>query len=396
MKKRRKIFSLLDVSIIVVVTSVVMFLLGATLIYKHLGGVNFSLLDEDVNLQEFIGAYNNLLDNYYDSLDKGKLIDGAIEGMYTIVGDPYTTYLDQYSSDSLNDSLNGRYDGIGITLSKDESGNMTIYSVFDDSPSSRAGLKAGDIIVSINGEDIAGKDASYVANLIQNSSSVSINYLRGTSENTVVVEVESLMVPAVSSMVISSSGVRIGYIRLFVFNDTADIQITNHLSKLESQGIDALILDLRDNSGGYLQIAENIAESFLEKGKVIYSLESKSGNEIAKDDTNEKRTYPIAVVINNNSASAAEILAAALKYSYGATLVGNTSYGKGKVQEKSSLTNGTTIKYTTALWLTPNGDCIDEVGLVPDIEVDMVFDGYDQENITTDIQVMTALKSLVD
>lgn len=396
MKKRRKIFSLLDVSIIVVVTSVVMFLLGATLIYKHLGGVNFSLLDEDVNLQEFIGAYNNLLDNYYDSLDKGKLIDGAIEGMYTIVGDPYTTYLDQYSSDSLNDSLNGRYDGIGITLSKDESGNMTIYSVFDDSPSSRAGLMAGDIIVSINGEDIAGKDASYVANLIQNSSSVSINYLRGTSENTVVVEVESLMVPAVSSMVISSSGVRIGYIRLFVFNDTADIQITNHLSKLESQGIDALILDLRDNSGGYLQIAENIAESFLEKGKVIYSLESKSGNVIAKDDTNEKRTYPIAVVINNNSASAAEILAAALKYSYGATLVGNTSYGKGKVQEKSSLTNGTTIKYTTALWLTPNGDCIDEVGLVPDIEVDMVFDGYDQENITTDIQVMTALKSLVD
>ena len=397
MKRGTKIFSLLDVSIIILITSVIMYFLGSVLIYRHLGGVNYSIVDTDGELQEFISAYDELNNKYYDNLDKSALIEGAIKGMYGVVDDPYTTYLDTNNSNVLNDSLNGEYQGIGIRILTSEE-NTKIIEVFKDSPAEKAGIKVDDIIVRINGMDAIGKTGDDIVEMIKSSDgkNTEITVLRDNEEYTYKVDIANLFVPAIETKLLTRNDKNVGYIRLSVFNDTADVQFEEALTTLENSKISALIIDLRSNSGGYLHVASNIAEMFLEKGKIIYSLEDKESKTDYKDKTSEKRTYPIGIIINNGSASASEILAAALKYSYGASLHGTTSFGKGKVQEKTDLTNGTSIKYTTAKWLTPAGDCIDEIGLEPDEEIPFNSDNYNETNIYSDNQVVYTLQHLVD
>jgi len=396
MKKGKKVFSFLEVSIIVIVSSIIMCFLGATLIYKHLGGVNFGLLDEDEGLKRFIGAYDNLLDNYYDELDKSELIEGAISGMYEVTGDPYTTYLDQSSSNSLDTELSGKYFGIGVTMFSGENSEIIVGDVYEDSPAEKVGILPGDVIIKVDGNNVFSTDTTSITEKIKNNKSVTLTVNRNGTEKDFTVSSGTVFIPVVKSYVLKDNSKKIGYIKLSIFSETADIQFNNHLNKIEREGIDSLIIDLRDNSGGYLQIAQNISEAFLEKGKLIYSLKSKTSKKSTYDETSESRNYKIAVILNGKSASASEILAGALKYSYGATLVGGTSYGKGKVQEKASLSSGTTIKYTTAEWLLPNGLCIDGIGLEPDIMEDLIFENYDKNNLYTDSQVMRALKSLVE
>ena len=159
------------------------------------------------------------------------------------------------------------------------------------------------------------------------------------------------------------------YLKISKFNETAYEQFYEKLNKIEVDGINSLIIDLRDNTGGYLSVATKISEMFLQKGKVIYSLNEQSSTKTTYDETDDERNYKVYILVNGNSASASEILAAALKDSYGAKLVGTTTYGKGKVQKTSKLSDGTMYKYTSAKWLTPSGECIDGVGLKPDIEI---------------------------
>ena len=154
------------------------------------------------------------------------------------------------------------------------------------------------------------------------------------------------------------------------------------IDSLKEQGCDRLIIDLRDDTGGYLDEAHNVASIFLEKGKVIYSLEDKKGKTNYYDETNEKLDIPVVILINENSASASEILAAALKDNYGAILIGTKSYGKGKVQQTYTLQNGTMAKYTSAKWYRPNGTCIDGVGLIPDYIVKMETTYDENGNVT--------------
>lgn len=393
--KKNRIFTLLDVAIIVVATSCIMCFLGGILIYRHLGGINYTLLNGDENLQEFISAYNDLTENYYNDLDKNELIEGAINGMYSKVSDPYTNYLDDANTTSLNDTLNGKYQGIGIRIDTSDN-SITIDEVFDNSPASKAGLQKGDIITHVNGIDINGKTSSEVISMIKKeNNTVSLTINRIGEIKTYTLTTSDILTPVISSETLVKDNHKVGYIYLSIFNDTADTQFENALSKLENAGIESLIIDLRDNSGGYLEVAKNIAEMFLEKDKIIYSLENKTSKKDYKDKTNEKRNYNISVIINKGSASASEILASALKYSYGASLVGETSFGKGKVQEKSSLSSGNTVKYTSALWLTPKGDCIDGKGLVPDYPVAFDNDTYKKGDIYSDSQILYAFNNLV-
>ena len=394
--KNKKVFSFLDVSIITIMTSLVMCFLGALLIYKHFGGINYNLLGNDKALKEFISAYDKLNEHYYDELDKSVLIDGAINGMYGVVNDPYTSFLDKDDSNLLNDTLNGKYEGIGISITKESDELIKIVEVFKDSPAEKSGLKTEDIIIKIDNIDVTNKSTEEIASLIKNGKETAITVQRGIKEITVKVKTDILYVPAVAHTILEKNNKKIGYIVLSVFNDTADVQIKKTLEELEGQGIEALILDLRSNTGGYLQIAQNIAEMFIEPGKTIYSLESKQGITHYKDKTNEKRNYEIVVLTNERSASASEILAAALKQAYGATLVGIKTYGKGKVQEKTTLSDGSSIKYTSAKWLTPNGTCIDEIGLKPDIEVEFNEESYDKTDLLSDNQLFTALDVILN
>ena len=392
--KKNRIFTLLDVAVIVIVTSAVMCFLGGILIYRHLGGINYSLLGDDTNLQEFISAYNDLTENYYDDLNKKDLIQGAINGMYSKVSDPYTNYLDENNTTSLNDSLNGKYYGIGIRIKETEEG-IQIHELFDDSPAYSAGLLAGDFIVALNGEDTANLTSQELVDKIKkDNNTMTITVKRNGENKTFQIKTAEVLTPSVTYKVLEKNNHIVGYLYLSVFNDTADVQFEKALSKLENFGIESLIIDVRDNSGGYLEVAKNIAEMFIEKDKIIYSLENKTSKTDYRDKTNEKRSYKMNVIIDGNSASAAEILAAALKYSYGASLVGETSFGKGKVQERASLSSGTTVKYTSALWLTPAGDCIDGKGLVPDYPVAFDQATYVQGDIYSDSQILYALNNL--
>ena len=392
--KKNRIFTLLDVAIIVVVTSGVMCFLGGILIYRHLGGINYSLLGEDGNLQEFISAYNDLTNNYYEDLDKKELIKGAINGMYSQVSDPYTDYLDDANTTYLNKTLNGKYQGIGIRIEAVDAG-IRIDEVFEDTPAYSAGLLSGDIITHFNGENIVGLNTQEVVDKIKDETNTfTLTIMRNNESKNFQLRSSDVLTPVVTPKVLENNGHKVGYLYLSVFNDTADIQFEKALSKLENSGIESLIIDLRNNSGGYLEVAKNIAEMFIENGRIIYSLENKTSKTDYRDKTNEKRDYKVGIILNKSSASAAEILAAALKYSYGASLFGETRYGKGKVQERASLSTGNTVKYTSALWLTPNGDCIDGKGLTPDYPVAFDESTYEQNNVYTDSQILYTLKNL--
>ena len=181
-----------------------------------------------------------------------------------------------------------------------------------------------------------------------------------------------------------------------MFNDTTDIQFEDTLREVEKEPIEALIIDLRENTGGYLEVSKNIAEMFLKKGSIVYSLQSNNQTIDFKDITNESRNYKIIVLVNSKTASAAEVLASALKYSYDAKIVGNKTFGKGKVQQKTNLIDGTSIKYTTAKWLMPNGKCLDGIGLIPDYEVDLDEKTFIEDDSYTDTQILYILNNLVD
>ena len=318
-------------------------------------------LKEDKALQEFLKVYRGLEENYYADIDKDKMIDAAISGMLDYLGEDYSTYLDQQQSKDLANSLSGKYEGIGISIS---SGNK-IVKVHEDTPAMRAGLKENDVILMINNVPTQDLQSAEVANLINKTGDNEIKIAREGNEMLFHVKGETINTP-LTSQLIEEEGKKVGYIFLNAFTNTVGEEFKKSLYELESQGIEGLIIDVRYNYGGYLKGATDIANLLLEKGKIIYSLEGKDNTEIYRDQTDEKRTYPIVVLVNESSASASEVLAASLKDSYGATLVGQITYGKGRVQQAKTLEDGSMVKYTTARWLRPTGECIDEYGLTPD------------------------------
>ena len=293
--------------------------------------------------------------------------------------------MSEQQKDLLENQLNGKYTGIGVLVQ-----DKTIKQVFDNSPAEKSGVKVGDIIVEVDGQDVSDLTSAETVNLIRkNEDKSTIAFLRGDKRYEVTLEFSSLDLPYVNFEVLDG---KIGYILISSFSSSLEEQVRSAIKNLESQNIKSLIIDVRDNSGGYLLSASDVASIFIEKGKTIYSLSDNKGSMVYKDKTSEKKDYPIVVLINENSASAAEILAAALKESYGATLVGKKTYGKGKVQQTKKLEDGSMIKYTSAKWYTPSGECIDEKGIDPDysIELDIEYNENKEIKKITDTQLNKA------
>ena len=381
MKKNKKEFGLLNIIIVIIITSIVTSLTTGLIIYNN---KNANDINNDNSLIEFVEAYKSILNNYYTDVDKNKLIDEAIKGMLNYLGDDYTTYLNSSDTSELSEKLAGKYQGIGVELIE---GNK-INKIFEDSPAEECGLQVGDIIVKVNDKDVKTYTANEIANEIKsikdNKFRLTVN--RGEEEISFELSLKELNIPAIEAKVIENNEKRIGYIYISTFSNTVYEQFNNKLKELEESHIDSLIIDVRNNTGGYLKAATDIASLFLEKGKVIYSLDSKSKKETYKDETAESRNYQISVLINESSASASEILAAALKESYNAILIGKKSYGKGKVQQTASLKDGSMYKYTSAKWLTPNGVCIDKKGINPDYEIDLQINEETNEVVDTQLQ----------
>ncbi len=323
--------------------------------------------------QPFWQAWNLVHDQYVDQpVDDITLMRGAIRGMLDSLGDPHTSYLDPANAKALEAQLNGEaYEGIGawVDISKDY---LTIISPMPGSPAEKAGLKPGDQIIAVDGEDMTGIDGEQVRQRVigPKGTSVHLTIKRQTEEAPFDVDVmrESIVVPTVESRVLENN---IAYVHLFTFGDQTDNDLRNALKDLMSQKPDGFILDLRNNGGGYLNTAISVASEFIDDGVVMYeqygdgqrTTYESTGGGLATD-------IPMVVLINEGSASASEIVAGAIQDRGRGQLVGVTSFGKGSVQTVVSLTSDQgEARVTIARWLTPSGNTINEIGLTPDVEV---------------------------
>lgn len=390
-EKRVLTFSLVEMIVIIIIVSIVVSVFTGFLVFKnHKYFSNITNITnnktESEELNEFIDLYNELKDKYVEDVDGKKLIEAATKGMFDYL-DVYTNYIDQESTVDMQDRLNGEYKGIGVEITNNDSGFVEIVTVFPNTPAEEVGLKSGDYIISINGESMIGKTSADVANTIKgnpNIDFITLVYRRNDKDETVKIDVSKVIIPSVESKMLEGN---IGYIKLTTFSNTTYNQVKTALEDLESKNMKSLIIDVRDNSGGYLNSAKDISELFVKKGKIIYQLKYRDGSiEKIASASNNDRNYKIVVVVNEFSASASEILSLALKESYGATIVGKKTFGKGTVQDTDILSNGSMIKFTSAYWLSPNGESINNVGVEPDIEVNL------SEN--SDTQLEKAIETL--
>lgn len=358
-------------------------------------GKNYLAVTKD--LKKVVDTYYAIVDNYYGELDKDKLIDGAVEGMISSVGDTFTSYSDTDSTSSFDETINGSYEGIGCTVATLEDGTISVIDMFENSPSYKAGLKVGDIILKVDGESYEGKNSNDISNYIKNSgkSKIVLTVKRDNEEKDISINLSKVEIPHVSGKVIEQDNKKIGYIKISLFASNSYKQFKNKLDELEKSNIDDLIIDVRDNSGGYLSSVTDICNLFLDKGKVIYQLEDSKGKVKKKDTTKEKRKYDIVVLINGGSASASEILASAIKESYGGDIVGTNSYGKGTVQQTKKLLDGSMIKYTTQKWLTPDGNSINEVGVTPTKVVELNEEYFNNPTTENDNQLQEAINIII-
>ncbi len=365
----RKIgFNLKEIIVVIIVTALVTSLTTGVIVYnqnKLTKNLTYQDLNEDNALKEFLAVYANLIDQYYENVDKTAMLESAIGAMFNYLGEDYSTYMSKEESDALAEKLEGEYKGIGIEISKQDN---TIVNFIEGGAAQEAGLQVGDKITHVNGKEIT--NTSEITELIKNTKAgekIKITILRGEERLEFSIENKRIFYPNVKSEMKEE---HIGYLQIATFSNTLKEQVNLALDKLEPNDLHTLIIDLRNNTGGYLSAAKEVASLFLEKGKVIYSLEEKEDTKTFKDESDEKRDYKIILLMNEGSASASEVLIAALQESYGAITVGTTTYGKGKVQQTHTLEDGSMVKYTSAKWLTPKGTCIDEIGITPDYVIE--------------------------
>ncbi len=364
----KKGYGLIEIVIIIVATSIISALATGVLITKNYStdeGYSYAQLANDENVQDFLNVYSKIVSQYYEDVDKKAVIDSAISGMTNYLDDTYTSYLDEDKANSLKTELNKTYVGIGVVLKDNK-----VVNIIENSPAHKAGIMAGDIVTKVNGNDVTDISKEQLAKMInENSEGADIAVAR----NGEILEFDNIKPETLNSPSITYNMVEngIAYMKISVFSNTLSQQIKFAITELSKQNMSKLLIDLRDNTGGYLEQAYESAELFLEKGKVVYSLVDKS-NKIkkVKDETEEKQNIPVIILVNGNTASAAEIFSASLKDSYGANIVGKTTFGKGKVQHTYSLDSGGLVKYTSSKWLRPNGQCIDNIGITPDYDID--------------------------
>lgn len=333
---------------------------------------------------QYMKRLNSVFDfveqNYVDEIDPKILYEGALKGMLDAIGDPYTLYLDSNTMRDLNDTTEGSFGGVGLTISKanestpEKPAYVEVSSPIEDSPGARAGIQSGDFIVAIEGQPTPDMTMNEVLGKLRGEigTPVTVSILRGTNMRFDVKLIRALIeVPTVKFGMIE--GTTIGYARLIQFTPETPKRLQDALDSFEDSNYDSLIIDLRDNPGGLITSVADIADKFIDEG-VIVSTKSRllfENQEFksSAEKTTVKKNIPIFVLINRGSASASEILSGALKDYHLAYLVGERTYGKGSVQQVIPLSNIDGIKITMARYYTPSDTNIDKIGIPPDYEV---------------------------
>lgn len=358
------------------------------------GGRNYFKISKELN--KFVDVYELIRENYNGDVSSDKLVDNAISGMVSGVGDVYTSYSDSEDADTFDELVSGIYKGIGCTIQQVDE-KIKVIDIYKDSPSEKADLKVGDYLKSVDGKDAVTEGVTKLSEYIkyQVKDKISVIVLRDDKEVSLEIKKEKIETPVVSSKIHTVQEKKVGYIKISLFTSVATKQFKVELDKLEDEGIEGLIIDVRDNGGGYLTTVTDILNMLLPKGSKIYQIQKDVNKKVYKDKTSQKREYPIAVLANGNSASASEILVGAIKESYGGYIVGEKTFGKGTVQQVKKLKDGSMIKYTVENWLTPNGNWINNVGIEPTDKVSLDEEYYKNPIEENDNQLEKALELVI-
>ena len=349
--------------------------------------------DSPSDIQEVEKIYDNLLSKYYGEIDKQTLSDAAIKGMIEALNDPYSTYIDAENTDDFDEQIYGYYVGVGTEITLNDENQFEVTNIFENTPATDANIELHDIVVKVNNEDISGKTVSDIGKLIQGEigTNVTLTLRRDEAEFDVTITRDRIDLISVTSQIFEKDDKRIGYIKVTNFASNTFNQFQTALNELEENDIESLIIDVRDNLGGQLEVATQIASLFLTKDKVVYQLNTNGIIQPIYSTGPGSFQKPITVLINGATASASEVLAIALQESADATVIGTTSYGKGTIQESYKLSTGASIKFTVQEWLSPNGNTVNEVGVKPDIEVSETENSGETDTLETDTVLQTAI-----
>lgn len=333
-----------------------------------LGVENKEIKAEDEYIKRFKKNYDYLLENYYDEVNKDTLIDAAIRGMVESLGDEYSEFMTETESNTFDITLEGEYEGAGITVANNQNGDIVIVDIIENSPAGKADIKVGDIIKQVDKENLEGAPTTTLTNYIKKKQKFNLVLQRGEEKIETKITKEKIILPSVQSKLYEKEGKKIGYIQISIFAINTAEQFQEKLKELEKQNINSLIIDVRDNGGGHLVTARQIISTLLDKEKVMYQLKTKGKTTKVYSEGKITKKYPIVILTNQNSASGSEVLTAALKENINAISIGQTTFGKGTVQELKNLQTGSEYKITTKKWLTPKGNDINGKGIKPDIE----------------------------
>lgn len=341
-------------------------------------------------IEELINAY------YLDEIDGQKVEDTMYTGMVAGLEDPYSVYYSKEELESMEESISGAYSGIGATLTQDpDTGELSVVSCFDGTPAQEAGLQPGDVITGWNGKSVEGIELSELVSKIKTDPEEQLTLEIERDGETLEVELtrREVQIPTVEYEMLDN---QIGYIRLVEFDEVTADQFKEALEDLENQNMEKLIIDVRNNPGGVLQVVCDMLDQLLPEGMIVYT-EDKNGNrkEYTSDEEHQF-TKPLAVLANENSASASEIFAGAIQdYGIG-TIVGTTTFGKGIVQRTFYLSDGTGVKLTVAKYYTPKGHDIHKKGITPDVEIELDEELKNQSSISheEDNQLQKAIEVL--
>lgn len=364
--------------------------------------------ETQTNAQEKVGgAYTNakvdaireIIDRYYlEDADESAMVNGIYKGLVAGLGDPYSVYYTEDEYNRLMETTEGIYCGIGVSVSQNiETGIITLVKPFKNAPGFEAGILPGDILYKVNGEEVTGQDLTTVVAKIkgEEGTTVDLTVVRENETDYIDITVErrQVEIPTIEYEMLENN---IGYILISEFDTVTQQQFFDAFTDLNNKGMQGLVVDLRDNPGGILDVVNSILDNILPEGLIVYTEDKAGHKEEYTSDAEHYFDKPLTVLINGNSASASEIFAGAVKdYGIG-TLVGTTTYGKGIVQRLIELGDGTAMKLTISKYFTPNGNNIHGIGIEPDIEVELSDEARKKAVIehSEDNQLQTAIEAV--
>ncbi len=347
-------------------------------------------LSQNIDFASVEKVYDLLKQKYDGKLDMQKLQDGLNKGLVDAAGDPYTVYMSEKEATEFQDDLNGTFSGIGAELGK-RNDNLVVISPITDSPAQKAGLRSGDVIVKINGEETTNLSVDTAVNKIRGEAGtdVKLGLIRGDTPLELTITRAQITVPSVKSEILEGN---IGYLQITRFSDDTASLANTAAQEFKSKNVKGIVLDVRNDGGGLLDAAVKVAGLWLDNKVVVAEKQDgRTTSELRTGNNPPLAGIPTTMLINEGSASASEILAGALHDHGVAKLIGKKSFGKGSVQELIDLPNGGKLKVTVARWYTPKGKNIDKEGIKPDIEVEL---STDDANNNRDPQKDRARKEL--